>query len=383
MIAYFDCFSGISGDMTLGAFIDLGVPPDWLEKTLKEALGLDFALSVEPRRRMGISGRGVKVDAASQPVRHYSDIRAMIKGSPLPAYVQSAGLEMFDRLAAAEAKIHDCPKDDVHFHEVGAVDSIVDIVGAALCADYLGIRRIAASRIPLGRGTVTCAHGVLPVPAPATLEILRDVPVYGTDIESELVTPTGAAIIRTLAGEYGPAPEMRITAAGYGAGSRELGSLPNLLRVVIGEESSAAEQVLIVETGIDDMNPEVYGYLMERLFEDGALDVCMIPAFMKKNRPGTLLQVLCPVSCREAVVARILTETTTLGVRYYDVSRRILERKPVTVETPYGPVTAKQVRMPDGRTRVVPEYEVCRALAAAHNIALKDVYELVARRSDS
>ncbi len=381
MIAYFDCFSGISGDMTLGAFFDLGVPPEWLSSSLKEMLGLEFNLSVTSVTRMGISGRQVKIRSEDRTPRHYTDISAMIQNSRLPAGVKAASLAIVERLAEAEAKIHHCRKADVHFHEVGAVDSLVDIVGSVLCVDYLKIDRVIASRLPMGRGTVSCEHGILPVPVPAVLEILRDVPVYGTDMAGELVTPTGAAIIRTLAEEFGPAPDMIISANGYGAGSREFETMPNLLRVVLGRAPAAADRLLIVESCIDDMNPEIYGFLFERLMAEGALDLWMIPAFMKKNRPGTLLQAVCPLSCREAVVRRILMETTTLGVRYYEINRRVLERQAVSVETVYGPVAAKQVVLPDGRSRIVPEYEACRTVAAAHDIPLKDVYDLVCRQA--
>jgi len=381
MIAYFDCFSGISGDMTLGAFFDLGVPPDWLSNALKEMLGLEFELSVTTASRMGISGRQVMVRSADQPVRHYSDIQAMIQAGRLPTAVQTLSLEIFDCLAAAEARIHNCAKADVHFHEVGAVDSLVDIVGAALCVDYLKIERVIASKIPLSRGTVSCAHGILPVPAPATLQILQDVPVYGIDMAGELVTPTGAAIIRILAQEFGAAPDMTLAGTGYGVGSREFESLPNLLRVVLGRNPAGPERLLMVETCIDDMNPELYSFLIERLMADGALDVWLVPAFMKKNRPGTLLQLMCPHSCREVLIQRILTETTTLGVRYYEIHRRILDRQIVSVDTIYGAIPAKQVRLPDGRIRIVPEYEACKTVAADHHIPLREVYDLVCRQA--
>ncbi|HMA66903.1 MAG TPA: nickel pincer cofactor biosynthesis protein LarC [Desulfosalsimonadaceae bacterium] len=383
MIAYFDCFSGISGDMALGAFCDLGVPPAWLGERLAADLGIEAEISVRRVRRKGIAARQATV-AANEPAagpRHFADIAELLENSRLPGNVCRISLEIFDRLAEAEARVHGCSRQEVHFHEVGAVDAIVDIVGAALCVDYLQIERVAASRIPLGRGTVSCAHGTLPVPAPATLEILKDVPVYGTDTAAELVTPTGAAIIRTLAETFGSAPDMCISGTGYGAGSREGDVLPNLLRVMLGRAPGAGERVMMVETCIDDMNPEVYGYLQEQLTGAGALDVWMVPVFMKKNRPGTLLQVLCPHSRSQAMVEQILAETTTTGVRYYEVSRRILHRKPVTVETGCGPVAAKQVTLPDGRTRIVPEYEACRRVAREAGMPLREVYHMVVRQS--
>lgn len=381
VIAYFDCFSGISGDMTLGAFIDLGVPSDWLVETIKSGLAIEFELSVTSVTRMGISGRGVYVSSTDQKPRHYTDIKALIENSKFSDAVKSLSLDMFDRLAEAESSIHGCPKEAVHFHEIGAVDSIVDIVGAALCVEYLRIDRILASKIPLGRGTVACAHGTLPVPVPATIEILKDVPVYGTDIAGELVTPTGATIIRTLAQEFGPAPEMTIADAGYGGGSRDIEAVANLLRVVLGHSAEKEDRMAMVETCIDDMNPEIYGFLWERLTADGALDVYMLPVFMKKHRPGTSLQVLCPCACRERIIRRILTETTTLGVRYYDVNRRVLEREAVAVETAYGKIAAKRVKRPDGSVRIAPEYEACKAVAEAHGLPIGDVYDLVCRET--
>ncbi len=381
-VAYFDCFSGISGDMTLGAFIDLGVPADWLAETLKSGLTIAFDLSVEAVHRSGIAGRQVTVTAADQTARHYTDIRKMIESSGLPEGVKARSLEMFERLAFAEAGIHGCEKEDVHFHEVGAVDAIVDIVGCALCVEYLAIDRVFASKIPLGRGSVTCAHGTLPVPVPATVEILKDVPVYGTGIPYELVTPTGATIIKTLAQSFGAMPDMEIKAAGYGSGSRHFEGLPNLLRVVLGQTAAGAERMVMVETCIDDMNPEIYGFISDRLMADGAVDVYMVPVFMKKQRPGTLFQVLCPLSCREAVIERILTETTTLGVRHYDVNRRILEREAVVVETRFGSIAAKRVKRPDGAVCIVPEYEACKAAAAAHSIPIRDIYDLVCRQTE-
>jgi len=381
-IAYFDCFSGISGDMTLGAFIGLGVPAGWLTDTLKSALSIEFDLSVESISRSGIAGSHVNVSVADHKARHYSDIRKMIQNSGLPDGVKATSLEMFERLASAEAGIHGCSKDEVHFHEVGAVDAIVDMVGCALCMEYLRIDRVFASKIPLGRGSVTCAHGTLPVPVPATVEILKDVPVYGTDIPYELVTPTGATIIKTLAQGFGAMPDMTIHDTGYGGGSRDIDAMPNLLRIVLGQATAPEERMVMVETCIDDMNPEIYGFVSDRLMADGAVDVYMVPAFMKKHRPGTLLQVLCPLSCREAVIERLLTETTTLGVRYYEVNRRILEREAVVVDTRFGPIAAKRIKGPDGAVRVVPEYEACKTAAEAHNVPIRDVYDRVCRQTE-
>ena len=391
MLAYFDCFSGISGDMTLGALLDLGVPLEWLKEQLHRVPLADFDIVVSPVQRHGIHAASVQVEVLdSKTSRHYSDIRDLIENSPLSDSVKSTSLAIFKRLAEAEARIHHCPVDHVHFHEVGGVDAIVDIVGAALGLDYLGIKKIVASPVPLGKGFVACSHGKLPVPAPATLGILEGVPVYGTDIPYELVTPTGAAIIRSLAQRFEPLPEMVIARIGYGAGQRDFEDRPNLLRIVLAAESESAadlggklseDQITIVETCIDDMNPEIFGYLMERLFEDGALDAYWIPVQMKKNRPGTMLQVLCKDDSRDRLIGRVLSETTTTGVRYYRSRRRLLWRDQLKIKTTYGVIPVKRIQDPGGNIRLVPEYEVCRQIALEQNIALKLVYETVTREA--
>ena len=383
MIAYFDCFAGISGDMTLGAFVDLGVPVTWLENTLKENLFTDFDLKLADVSKMGIAAKKIDVISNTDKARDYAAIRDLIEKSTLEIAVKSLGLEIFEKLANAESKIHGCPKDHVHFHEVGGVDAIVDIVGTALCVDYLALKNISASKIPLGKGFVNCSHGKLPVPAPATIEILKNIPVYGTEIPFELTTPTGAAIISTLSESFGSMPDMLVSEIGYGSGARDLDSRPNLLRVFIGTPAPAPDTVTMIETTIDDMNPEVFGFLMERLFEDGALDVCLIPVFMKKNRPGTLLQVLCHHNAKESLIHRIFMETTTLGVRCADVERRLLEREAVVLETGYGNVSAKKVITPDGGCRIVPEYEVCQAIARKNDIPIRTVYEKISQHVEN
>jgi len=391
MLAYFDCFSGISGDMTLGALLDLGVPLKWLKEQLHRVPLADFDIIVSPVQRHGIHAASVQVDILdSKTSRNYSDIRSLIENSPLSESVRSTSLAIFNRLAEAEARIHHCPVDQVHFHEVGGVDAIVDIVGAALGLDYLGIKKIVASPVPLGKGFIACSHGNLPLPAPATLGILEGVPVYGADIPYELVTPTGAAIIRSLAQWFAPMPEMVIARIGYGAGQRDLEDRPNLLRIILAAEPESAadldgklqeDQITIVETCIDDMNPELFGYLMERLFEDGALDVYWIPVYMKKNRPGTMLQVLCKDDSRDRLIGRVLAETTTTGVRYYRSQRRLLWRDQLKIKTTYGVIPVKRIEDPRGNIRLVPEYEVCRQIALEQNIALRLVYETVAREA--
>jgi len=383
MKAHFDCFSGISGNMTLGALIDLGVPKEWLETELKSRVLNDFDVTVSATSRMGIAAKYVEVTSKSHTERDYAAICRMIEDCSLSHPTKALSIAMFEKIADAESKIHGCPKDHVHFHEVGGVDAIVDIVGTCLCVEYLGLEGITASTISLGSGFVDCAHGRLPVPAPATLEILKDVPVIGTNIPFELTTPTGAAIIKTLAQGFGPMPDMAASRIGYGAGTRHLETAPNLLRVIAGNPAPISDTVFIIETSIDDMNPEIFGFVMERLFADGALDVNLIPVFMKKNRPGTQLQVLCHQHTRETLIRIILTETSTLGVRYYPVERRLLDRENVTLETMYGKVSAKKVKTPSGDFRIIPEYEACREIAQKKHIPIRTVYEKIVQHVEN
>jgi uncharacterized protein (TIGR00299 family) protein len=391
MLAYFDCFAGISGDMTLGALVDLGVPLDWLRDRLRSIPLTNFDLVLSPVQRNGMHAALVEVEASDDKTsRNFSQIRSMIENSPLADAVKSTSLQVFQKLAQAEAHIHSCSLEQIHFHEVGGIDAIADIVGTALGLEYLGIKKIIASPLPLGKGFVTCRHGKLPVPAPATLKILEGLPVYGTDIPYELVTPTGAAIIATVAQVFGAMPDMILHAIGYGAGQRNLAERPNLLRIITGSEPYTAtetsetlqeDQVEIIETNIDDMNPELFGHLMDRLFEDGALDVYWIPIYMKKNRPGTMLQVLCKFDRRDILINRILTETTTLGVRYETLHRRLLGRESMEVRTSYGVIAVKRVRDLQGNFRIIPEYEACRKIAREQNVPLRSVYETVARET--
>jgi len=373
MIAYFDCFSGISGDMTLGAFLDLGVPVKWLKENLESIPLAGFDLSVETVIRNGITAKSVHVIVENdKKSRDYAQIRSLIKNSPLPGNVKKISLEIFGRIAEAEAVIHGCPRDKVHFHEVGGIDAIVDIVGTALCVNYLGIKRVVSSSIPLGKGFVACAHGTLPVPAPGTIGILKGVPVYGTKISHELVTPTGAAIIVTLAESYGEIPDMIIEKTGYGAGKRDTKSIPNLLRVMTGTESSGQrsahqkDTIVVLETCIDNMNPEVFGFLMY-----------WIPIFMKKNRPGTMVQVLCRRNRKDVLINCILSETSSIGVRYYDVKRCILTRESVIMKTVYGEIQVKRIIEAGGGVRIVPEYEVCKKIALEKNIPIRIVYDTI------
>ena len=382
MLAYLDCFSGISGDMTLGALIDLGLPPQWLKENLVRNVPLEgFDIEVNSVIRHGIAACGIRVVVKEdRSSRNFADIRKMIETSRLTPTVKEKSLAIFNRLATAEAEIHRQPVDEVHFHEVGGLDALVDIIGAVLGFEYLGIRHVIASRVPTGTGIVTSRHGTLPVPAPATLELLKGVPIYGNDIAQELVTPTGAAILTEMADAFEPLPAMRVERIGYGAGQADLKEIPNVLRVITGNLVPAGDGTLIVvETNIDDMNPEIFGHLMDRLFEDGALDVFWIPVYMKKNRPGTMVRVLCRRNTRDAVIARLLSETTTAGVRFHEMQRQLLEREQIRVATAFGEVTAKRIRTPDGATRIVPEYDVCRDIALKLNIPIRTVYDTIVR----
>jgi len=391
MLAYFDCFSGISGDMTLGALIDLGVPLPWLKESIAQLPLAGFDISVGDVEYNGIRAKRVEVHAGhGHGHRHYSDIRTLIESCPLPDPVKRMALGVFRRLAEAEAGVHGCLPEEVHFHEVGAVDAIVDVVGTALGFHHLGITEAFSGPIPTGRGFVDCRHGRLPVPAPATAALLRGVPTVGTDIEYELTTPTGAAIVTTVAASFGPRPVMTVSGIGYGAGRRNLEPGPNLLRIMLGAKASGQafegnefkyDQIVIAETNIDNMNPEFFGFVMDRLFDAGALDVVCIPIQMKKNRPGTLLQTLCTHERLSAVVRCILTETTSLGIRYYEVSRYLLERDHITMDSSFGRIRVKRIRYSRGEVRYVPEYEVCRRIALEKGIPLRTVYEVVSKEA--
>jgi hypothetical protein len=390
MLAYFDCFSGISGDMTLGALIQLGVPLAWLKETIAGLPLQGFDISVADVDYNGIRAKRVEVhaDQDHHHHRHYFEIRRLIENSSLPEPARKMALAIFGRLAEAEAGVHGCLPEEVHFHEVGAVDAIVDVVGTALGFSHLGIREVVCAPVPTGRGFVTCRHGRLPVPAPATAALLQGVPTVGTEIEYELTTPTGAAIVTAAAASFGPRPAMTVSAVGYGAGRCNLDPGPNLLRIMVGERlagtnkeelSFARDQIFVVETAIDNMNPEFFGFVMDRLFEAGALDVAWIPIQMKKNRPGTLLQTLCPRELLGVIAQCILTETTSLGVRYYEAGRYLLERGHDTMDSPYGRIQVKRIRYPGGEVRYAPEFEVCRRIAREKAIPLRTVYDSVSK----
>ena len=376
---YFDCFAGASGDMILGAMIAAGVDPDYLRTQLSTLPVSGFDISFETVNRSGLSATYARVETAHEHKhRHLSDIKHIIEGSRLSEAVKQRAVQIFTRLAEAEARVHNEPVDHVHFHEVGALDAIVDVVGAAICFDALKIDRFVCSPLHVGSGMVKMAHGQFPIPPPAVAELLKGVPFYATEIQGELLTPTGAAIITSVCSEYGPIPQMTTDVTGYGAGTREYPDFPNVLRVLIGEtdaKGATDERLWMLETNLDDASPQIIGHVMDRVLELGALDCFFTPVQMKKNRPGVLLSVLCGHEEREAVMKLLFMETTTLGVRRYEVSRRALERSVIRVETQYGPIDVKVAHL-DGRVvNEMPEFEQCREAATKANVPLKVVEE--------
>jgi uncharacterized protein (TIGR00299 family) protein len=375
-LLYFDCFAGVSGDMTLGALVSAGADRRALVEQLEQLDFGNFEVRFEQVDRAGISA--VRADVRTGEHHHHrglSQILKIIERSRLGDGVKDRAARIFTRLAEAEARVHNMPVEQVHFHEVGALDAIVDVVGACIGFEFLGVEGFAASPLHVGSGTVEMAHGRFPVPPPAVVELLRDRPVYATDIVGELVTPTGAAIVSTLCENYGPMPAMRLRATGYGAGGRSYEKFPNVLRVFVGETDADAqnERLLMIETNLDDVSPQIVGHVMTRAFQRGALDCYFTAVQMKKNRPGVLVSILCRPAEREALTQLLFNETTTLGVRSYEVERRALAREIMTVETRYGPVRIKLARI-DGRiTNATPEYEDCRAAAEQHNVPFRDV----------
>lgn len=369
-ICYLDAFSGISGDMLVGALADAGAPQDALVDGL-HSLGLGASYEFTRTKRAGISATKFHVKGGeSTKHRHLRHILEILDKAPLSDRVRRDAAAVFRRLGEAEAGVHGIPLEKVHFHEVGAVDSIADIVGACLGFALLDIEQVFCSPVNVGRGTVDTEHGTLPVPAPATAELLRGKPVYAHGPEAELTTPTGAALAVTLAQDFGPMPPMRLHATGYGAGTRDFPGQPNVLRVLTGESSQAAEAttVAVIEANLDDASPEVLGYATERLLEAGALDVALAPLVMKKGRPGILLQVVARPEDRERLASLVFAETTTLGVRWWTAERRVQERRWVDVDTRYG-----RVRIKVGESTWAPEYEDCRRLARDAGVPLKDV----------
>jgi pyridinium-3,5-bisthiocarboxylic acid mononucleotide nickel chelatase len=397
-IAYFDCFAGASGDMIVGALIDAGVDFEFLKKELKKLRLSGYRLRASKTSKSGLAAVKFDVELTEdhdsdhnhgrghgRHHRNLEDIVNIIDGSGLSRSVKEKSKAVFGRLAVAEAKVHGCAVDEIHFHEVGAVDAIIDIVGAVIGLDALKAGEIRASRLHLGSGFVDCAHGRLPVPPPAVVELLKGVPAYSTDVKGELVTPTGAAILSTLAAGFGAFPDMRIEKTGYGAGFKDL-SMPNVLRLVIGESEPLADQdrIRMIETNIDDMNPQFYEYIMEKLFAAGARDVFLTPIIMKKSRPGLVLSVLATEDRIEALIGILLRETTTLGVRISDFRKRmILGREIVPLKTAWGEVRVKIRSVTETERTVAPEYEDCKRIAREQGLPIQTVFDAIKREAES
>jgi pyridinium-3,5-bisthiocarboxylic acid mononucleotide nickel chelatase len=388
-LAYFDCFSGISGDMTLGALVDAGCDAEHLRGELRGLQVPGWELSAEKVWKNGMAATWVKVTTEDQQRhRSLSTILEILRKSELTPNVRERATAIFTKLGEAEARVHDVPIEKIHFHEVGAVDAIVDIVGACVGFHALGIERFACSALNVGGGTVKMAHGILPVPAPATANLLQGKPTYSSGIQRELVTPTGAAIVSALCDSFGPQPPMSVSAIGYGAGAADLEGQPNVLRLMIGEaaEITAAgfdEEIAVIEANLDDMNPQIYGYFLEKALAGGALDVYTTPVQMKKNRPGTLLTVLCKPEDTNSLMSLIFAETTTFGARTYRAQRRVLPREFVSVATSFGDVRIK-VSLVNGRMQhVAPEYDDCRKLAVEKNVPLQQVIAEALRSYES
>jgi hypothetical protein len=385
-LLYFDCASGAAGDMLLGAAVDLGLPLERLRDELARLPLAGYRLEAERVSRCGLAATRVHVatDAAPTKHRHLRHVLEILDRSTLPAGVRDKAEALFRRLAEAEAAVHGTSVESVHFHEVGAVDSIVDIVGGVIALGSLGASRYAASPLNVGTGTVTMSHGTFPVPPPATARLVAGVPVYGAG-EGELLTPTGALLVTAYATEYGPLPPMRIAGVGHGAGSRDTEGRPNVVRLIAGEDDAAVagERVLVLETELDDAAPQLLGPLLERLLGAGALDAFFTPVQMKKGRPGVLVTVLAPPERREAVEELLFRETTTLGVRRQEWDRSVLDRESVSVNTPYGAVRVKLGLRGGVVYNAWPEFEDCQRLASEAGVAVKEVLAaaLVAFRS--
>jgi len=377
--AYFDCISGISGDMVLAAFIDMGMDVDYLNSELKKLDIGDFSLDIAKIKRSDISATQLKVKSTeSKHNRNYATIEEIINRCSLSENIKEVSKRIFYRLAEAESKVHNKPIDGVHFHEVGAVDSIIDIVGSIICIDYFGIKKIFSSPVKLGSGFVKSSHGLLPIPAPATVELIKNYPVIKTNIKSELTTPTGAAILTTISEGVRDDLNIIFQNSGYGAGSKEIEEIPNFLRILIGktETKFQYDEVLLVESNIDDLNPQVYPYIVENLFKNGVLDVYITPVIMKKGRPGNIISVLCEKKNFKEVVEIIFNETTTIGLRVSDIKRLKLRRELIKINTPFGKVKAKKIYI-DEEEKIIPEYEECKKIAEKNKLPLNKVYDII------
>ena len=399
-LAYLDCFSGISGDMFLAALIDAGVSPKLLEETVA-TLNIGATLKMSRVNRTGITATKVDVIVGETPTPHdhthpddhhrdsqhhehlhgrgLSEIREIICAAKIADSAKTTAITIFEKLGAAESKIHNVPLEQIHFHEVGAADALVDIVCAAVGAEALAVDEIICSPLNVGGGTIECAHGTFPVPAPATVELLKGAPVYSSGLQAELVTPTGAAIVATLATRFSAFPEMKIEKTGYGAGTRDFPGHANVLRITIGDflsqlaSKTSRETITVLEANLDDLNPQVFGYVMDRLLEAGALDVFVTPVQMKKNRPGALLTILAKPEDAAKLTEIVFGETTTLGIRRREEKRQTLARKWNTVSTRFGDVRIKIASLNGAVTSYAPEYEDCRRIAAEQKIPLKTV----------
>jgi len=379
--AYFDCYSGISGDMILAALIDLGVKLKDIEVNLKKIDLKGYKLQKKCVQRNGIAGIQIKIvsklkNKTSHPHRKFSDIKKIISNSNLSSIVKSNSIEIFKNIAKVEAQIHKTTIEKIHFHEIGGIDSIVDIVGGVWAIESLKLDKIYSSALNAGEGFVDCAHGRLPVPAPATLKLLKGIPTFSSGVKKELTTPTGAAIIGFYADKFQSMPIMKILKDGYGAGERIVSSIPNLLRVILGEiEESGSEKLVMIETNIDDMNPEIYDSVMESLFKLGAIDVFFSPIFMKKNRPATKISVLAEIFDRELLSKILLTETSSFGIRFYEVDRITLDRELKPLKTSFGIIKIKVGRLDGKIIQATPEFEDCKNAARKNKIPVKNVYE--------
>lgn len=379
---YFDCFAGASGNMILGALVALGVDRDELVEQIKRLDVPDFSIEFETMDKSGISALHAEVKVPDEKAhRHLHHIEKIIDESRLGERVKRRAIEIFTRLAEAEAKVHGIDVRKVHFHEVGAMDAIIDVVGACIGFELLGIERFVCSKIHVGSGFARMAHGKFPIPPPAVAELLAGAPVYSTEIEGELITPTGAAVISTVCAEFGRLPEMRVERTAYGAGTRGYQDFPNALRLILGESEAGAaqkqrpktENLLLLETNLDDVSPETLGYVMEKIIEAGALDCWFTPIQMKKNRPATQLSLLCRAQEKERFVALVVRETPTLGVRLRPVERVCLERETIEAETRFGAVPVKIARYEGELVNAKPEFEVLRQIARRENRPLREV----------
>jgi pyridinium-3,5-bisthiocarboxylic acid mononucleotide nickel chelatase len=388
-LAYFDCFSGISGDMTLGALVDAGCSLELLRSGLQGLQIAGWTISSEKVWKNGMAATFVRVATEEQTKhRSLSAILEIFEKSQLSESVRKNAEAIFGKLGEAEASVHDVPLEKIHFHEVGAVDAIVDIVGACIAFDVLGIEKFACSPLNVGGGTAKMTHGVLPVPAPATAKLLQGKPTYSNGVQRELVTPTGAAIVSTLCDTFGPQPRMTVSAIGYGAGSIELEGQPNVVRIMIGEAADKViagfdEEISVIEANLDDMNPQIYGYFLEKALAAGALDVYTTPVQMKKNRPGTLLTLLCKPQDTNSLMSLVFAETTTFGARTYGAQRRTLPRESVNVHTQFGDVRVKLSRVNGRILHVAPEFDDCRKLAVEKNVPLQRVFNEAMRSYDA